>query len=211
MSYHNPNPANPFIKASDRYSRTEYYLDFESFAPALAKALGGTVADVEAGTIGSARLRVADLTLYIRPEFGAKFGRVEIMSGQPEPEKLIHYSDRPSFPSGSFDTGRALDKLAADIQRRIIAAAAAPAATLKARIEKTQSHRAKLEAAARELNAQFPAVQITVKDGTGVTHADVYYNHAGAYLYGRLNADGSLYVDRISGADPVKLFQALGL
>jgi hypothetical protein len=204
-------PSNPWVKEETRYSRPEYILDVPAFAAALAAQLGGTVEATESGFAGSARIRVGELCLYVRTEHGAKFGRVEIHSGAPEATDKLHYSERPSFPSGSFDTARPLDRLAADIRRRIIEPAAEPTAKAKAKLEANNGHRAQLEAAAAELRAAFPTVQITIRDGTSVTQADVYYSRDGAHLSGRLNADGSLNVERIWGADTVQLFKALGL
>lgn len=196
-----------YFTETERHGRTQIEFDSKRFLADLVAALGGSDADPE---YQGGRFNVDGLAVYLRQGYGAKVRRVTVTSGTADKDahRLAYARGSvPSFPSITIDPDRPLDVLVKDIKRRVIEASAEPMAALAALAAAQADTASQLKAAADRINAKFPGA-VTVSGDDTKRNADVYLNGAGSYLSGRLNADGTLYVDRV-GSVPAHKVEAL--
>lgn len=191
---------HPFIKL-DKWGSAAFAM--RDFATALAAELGAKTGEMEGGTYVVGHIALGDLALHLNAEYGAKMGRVKVSIGYAGP---YTYDRRISWPSITVDASRPLDKIAADVKRRVIEPAAAPLAQLREIEAALANGRAAVEAQAAKITKCYPFASVKVK--TGEAQADLYMNRD-VYLSGRLNANGSLYVDRLGTVPPERLSAVL--
>lgn len=198
-----------YFVATERYGRIEVEFDSKRFLSDLAAALGGTDVDPE---YQGGRFSVGELAMYLRQGWGAKARRVTINCGTTDKSahQLAYARGRvPDFPEISIDPDRPLDAVVKDIRKRLIEPAAEPLAALKSLASEQADTVATLRAHAERINASYPG-SVTLRDETK-SEASFYLNSAGCYLSGRLNTDGSLYVDRLGTVPSSKLDALLKL
>lgn len=176
----------------------EKKLDLQRFATDLAAAIGGE-AKPFTGEFDSDRYRIASIELgrevinLAAQDWGADKGKVHLS---------IYAGDVPSGPKGgqyatpriTVSPGRPMAALARDVQRRLIDAA--EPALAKQREYKAANDAFKLALAdnAKRLERLVPGMRVSfVRD-----EPSARFDMAGAYLSGRVNADGTFTVDRMA-------------
>lgn len=200
-----------YFTESEKYGRKEVEFDSKRFLADLVAALGGSNPDPE---YQGGRFDLGDLSIYLRQGYGAKARRVTISCGASDRaahQRAYSHGRLPAFPSITVDPDRPLDVLVKDIKRRVIDAAVEPLAALKAADAAQGEAFASLQAAAARINARFPGA-VTLSTVDTVREAPLYLNGGGsAYLSGRLQSDGRLYVDRVGTVDAEKVERLLAL
>jgi hypothetical protein len=206
--------AHPYIREIERYGCTERVFAMAAFARDLVPVLGAELQSDNETSIDSEfnrpKLIIGDLTIYLRVEHGAQKGRVGISCGNPALERQMT-GTRPDFPRITVDASRPLNKLAADIKRRVIEDAAEPLAKLRAMVSGQQSERAECEAHAAKIRDAFPQARIEFGDPLK-TEASFHMDGGGTWVSGRLQSSGALYVDRVGivrGARVLPLLKAM--
>jgi hypothetical protein len=173
----------------------EHILNVNALAADLAPLVGGVVDPEDKHVIA-----LGDLRIYIRAGYGAHKGRAEIGVHAPSVASQLNYQ-RAQWPKMTADAGRPVEKIAAEIKRRVIEPAAPVLADLKAQLANQLDQRSQIEAHAEAIRKAFPMVSVKFEDGQR-TQAQVYGNAGGAYLSARLNPDGGLYPDRVGSIGP---------
>jgi hypothetical protein len=187
---------HPYIREVEAYGRKERVFATAAFTADLAWALGARV-EKPGDTYDAGRIRHGALTLYVHGSRAHPLGRVEISAGAPELTRRL-IGRLPQFPSITLDAARPLDRLAADVRRRLVAPSDVIHAGLQDALAAQEAHRKNCEARVAELRAIFPTIQLDFTDDR-TTSARLYANGGGCYLAGRLESDGGLYVDRVGG------------
>ncbi|MFC3214630.1 hypothetical protein [Novosphingobium panipatense] len=203
---------NPFISSLSVFGKTEEYLDAAKVADALAKAWGAAVGECEPGRYGLGRVIFdSGLTVVIRSDH-RKLGKIEVFACCPHLERQLDVYSRPKFPKASADTAKGIEKLAADLKRRVVDEANVPLAQLHGRFESQTQKRDQLQAFADALAYQVPGLRVEVPEDKTKLDATLRLNVSGLYVSGRLSASGSVSFDRIDGVGNEKalaLLQAL--
>lgn len=175
-------------------------LDLKRFAGDLAKELGGKVVPNESQHDRYIRILINDTELTLSA--GWKSGEVNKVTVSIWPaEQALRHVDVPrgdgfELPSATVSASRPLHRVAADIKRRVIEPATAPLAKRRERLIQVGERARDLKKSAERLRKQFPGLSINTDQDRGQT-GTVYYNADGVYFNGRLNADGSVYPDRL--------------
>lgn len=199
----------PAYVGTDRYGVDNQLLDVAEFGKALAEALGGTLGETERGAYGRAVIDMGDdLTLTV---LGAQSGdKARIYASSP----LRHpaagsplYGDQFKMPEATVSASRPIEKIAADIKRRVIALAATPLANIREELARRQSSVSTLGTNAATLREAFPSLEITVDERNEV--ASVWGRDT--YLTARMYPNGSLVLDRIGALDADKARRILAI
>lgn len=183
----------------DHNADNRLVLDLTRFARDLAKELGGTLVPNEGPHDRWTRILVGEteLTLYA----GWKRGEVDkVTVNISAATQTLAHVDVPrgngfDLPSATVSASRPLHRVVSDIKRRVIEPAKAPLEKRRQRLAELQQQARTLVCAAARLRKRFPGLSVKTDD-RGQT-GTVYYNAGGVYFNGRLNADGSVYPDRL--------------
>lgn len=197
--------SNPFLITETKYNRDEQVLDLHAFAVALAKALKGKIIRHDADSIANDRyvsIEIEGAILGLTKGWKkSELEKVEVRIG-PIGLKL-GYNDTPrgdeyKTPEASVSTGRPMDKIVADITRRVIEPGKAPIAKLHEHAATCNQQANELLATAERFRKRDPNMKITVKDGERFS-AGLYRNVTGQpYLSGNIRSDGSVTLDHLS-------------
>ena len=182
---------------SDYMTTTQYgerRLDVAALMRDLAPLIGGVVTDNSDDWRG--RLDVDGLRIWISPEHGARKGRVEIGSSDPRTCRLHHGASALRFPSITVDASRPLDKIAAEIKRRVIEPGRATLQIVTGKLAMQNENDGQLAAHVAALLARLPFARIDVKQDV----AAIYASKAGGSVTGSMRSDGKIWVDRVSCA-----------
>jgi hypothetical protein len=195
---------HPYMRTVENYGRTERQFEIKRFCADLAPLVGAAVVCEDGSHDRPNLVRNDGLTLYVCGKWNAP-GRVSVSVGAPEiTRRLDHSHYVAKFPSATFDAARPLDKLAADIRRRLIEPAAEPLEKLRQALATQEGGRAATERHAAAILARWPAARITFADERK-TQATLYL----AGVSASLTSDGGLYVDRIGGVDSARTMRLL--
>jgi hypothetical protein len=172
----------------------------EAFGRALAQALGHAVhVDMPGSLYPNVTIDCGDgLKLYLRSEYGAKLGRVEVFAAFDGPGHRLETHERPKLPSAGADSARSIEALAKDITRRVIEPARPAIAAYRDALAKRENVTAGLKGMAKAMEASFPGLQVTLRDDNA-TEAQIYFNRPEVgYLTGTMNADGKCSFQRVA-------------
>lgn len=198
--------SNPFIVIPTEADRSSY-VDVAKIAQELAKAWGAEVGECEEGAFGIGRVLIDGLTIYVRG--GLQLSKIDVGASCPALErKLSHYA-RPEFPRASADTAKGIEKLAADLKRRVVDKAQAPLATLQASFSAQCGHRENLKAHAEAMRAAVPGLEVSISADETDTTAALRGNAGGLYFTGRLSSSGSVSFDRVGSIGNAKALKVL--
>ncbi|WP_066803316.1 hypothetical protein [Sphingomonas asaccharolytica] len=202
-------PANPFIVTPED-TRRDPYVDVAAVAKALAETWGATLGECEPGSWGIGRIVMDDLVVTVTAN-DQKAGGIRVYTGAPTITRLTGTLYDVEWPAAKADTGKGIEKLAADLKRRVLDPAAESVAAARAKLATMNTDRENLERHAAALTAAFPFLDIRIPEGVNKWEAPVYVVKDGVNLMGRLNSDGGLYLDRLSivGADRLPAFLAV--
>lgn len=189
---------NPFIFTTGTAGYERRYVDASQVAKALAAAWGASVGESEPGAHGIGRVVFESGLMVTVRDDSRKLGKIEVFAGCPKLErKLDHYS-RPQFPKASADTGKGIDKLAADLMRRVVEPSALPLAQLEQRFAAQTNDRENLKAHAEALQAAIPGLRVDIPGDETRTDASVGGQIGGVYVTARLSSSGSVSIDRLT-------------
>jgi hypothetical protein len=193
---------HPYLHTVQRPFGPERVFDMARFAADLAPLIGAAVAwrdDCDPHNERPRLERNDGLVLYPSSPYHVPAGRVRIGIGAPEIERRLKYRpDKAKFGEITLDASRPLDKIAADVRRRLIEPAALPLAAFRLALAEQDADRARCEAHVAAICERFPNVSAKFADERD-TQATLYANGGGAFLSARLCSDGGLYVDRVGG------------
>ena len=113
---------------------------------------------------------------------------------------------RPQMPQGNFSMSKGLERIAREAEKRILAPAREAHEHAKALADAVAGERDRLVATARDWQERFPHLEISVPSAADAYEASVHASSSrtGVHMTGKLSADGSLYVERITRLDPVR-------
>jgi hypothetical protein len=194
-------PAPDYIVTRESYGRTERVADVERFANDLSKALGGQpiIKGDESYRDRFAQFRLADGTVIGVSRTHQAWDMVSISI---DAGLKLSDNDRPSgekykMPSAKVAVTRPFARIVADIKRRVIDAAQAPLAELRAYGEMVGKRSDDLNATAERLRADHPGLSVSIKDNS-TYKGSIYRNSEGwPYLSGTFYADGTVSLDRL--------------
>jgi hypothetical protein len=181
--------------------------DVRAAAAAIAPILGGTVSPDYADSHWQAAVLMPDgLKVIVLKPYGSK-------------GEIVAYLPRPDYPGESVQCGKigadiakAPEKLARDIERRLLPLAAEKTAAARAKWTEQESARDDLERLAADF-AKLPGVRVSVeKAGTGDQRLEIHYYQEGkGGLTAEMYGSGNLYVKNVTawGADRESQVRAL--
>lgn len=180
--------------------RNQLVLDLPRFAADLAKELGGKVLASDSPHDRYTRVLVGDVELTLSAGFRRGETDKVTVSVWPASQALRHVDvprgDGFELPSATVSATRPLHRVVADIRRRVIEPSKAPIAKRLDRFNEQKRRASDLVRTADRLRKRFPGLSIKTDLDRGQS-GSVYYNNGGVYFNGRLNADGSVYPDRL--------------
>lgn len=185
---------NPFIKR-DRWDVP--FVDVAAFAAALSAAMGGTLTQAEEGPYGVGRFTVDGIEFWMRRDKGDK---VAVGASAGGLARQLHHSDRISWPSACISTARPIERLAADVTRRVLAPARECLEVTRAKVAEVEQRAADLMRHVEALRAACPWLDVDPRIEPGQCEAKVW-GWGDPYLTGRLYADGKLGIDRVAPLD----------
>lgn len=163
-------------------------------AEAIAPILGGTVSPDYADSRWQAVVLMPDgLKILVLKPYGSK-------------GELVAYLPRPGYPGESAQCGKigaditkAPEKLARDVERRLLPLAAEKAAAARVKWQEQESARGDLERMAADF-AKIPGVRVSVaKAGTNDQRLEIHYYQEGkGGLSAEMYGSGSLYVKNVN-------------
>jgi len=180
------------------HGRTRHEIDLVRFTADLAKALGGRVLDAEHG---EHRIALDGFKISLGDGW-RQSERGKAILGIRELEWQWLGSDEPSgegfrFPSIRVSVDRPLDKIAAEVKRRLITPAGPVAAARKAHAEKIATAKSDLARVAAKLRKDWPSLDVR-HDADASYNGSFHRNsNGGPYLDGRFYKDGRITIDRI--------------
>ncbi len=200
-----------YIITEEKYGRSEQVLDLHSFAKDLCKALSGKLTARDKDEI--ANDRYASFTLG-ESKIGLtkcwKKSELDKVSVTIAPANFnLSYNDTPrgpeyKTPEATVSTSRPLDKIVADIKRRVIEPSKAPIAKLREHAAACDQQRSDLRDIASNLRSRYPLLQVTVKDGERFSGKLYRNSNDEPYLSGSVHADGSVSIDRLGSLTPAQ-------
>jgi hypothetical protein len=181
-------------------------VDLARFVPDLAAALGGKVFRPE-GYLDSDERRNIELDGFV----------ISVSSVWNDPTKVsLHiseserkwlgsnepYGDDYKMPSIRISVDRPMKTLVADIKRRLLEPAKAPAAKRREYAAKLAASKSNLATVAAALRQRFPRLE--VRDPKDQVHSTGLYlnSDAGPYLSGTVYSDGKVSIDRLGQLSP---------
>jgi hypothetical protein len=181
-----------------RHGRRETFFDVAAFGRELCKALGGSELSPDTAADHYFHFQVGDAEISLSEGWhtnDCQRVHVRIMptnfalpSGQ-WPRGLI-------LPEASVPVAWPMDRIAADIKRRVIDASPEPFAALRRRQGQITAAATTLRLHAATLSERFGNLDIRVVEGDHHV-AQIYSRGNRTYLVGRLYADGQVNIDRI--------------
>lgn len=193
-----------YITTRERFGRQERVLDVQRFTIDLADLLGGTYIKPNPDNLdrgeryASLRLDDCEIGITVNWRCGEKvnvsIGPADLnfnARGYSRP-----YGDEYRTPNATVSVTRPIERIAADIKRRVIEAGKAPIAKLRAHAEQLDQAAKGLVSTVDRLRKRYPALQVKVEQGA-TTSGSIYSNGEGPYLNGRVYADGSVSVERL--------------
>jgi hypothetical protein len=205
--------ANPFISTRELWGKQEPFTDAAKVAAALAEAWeGATLGECEGGPYGIGRVMLGDLAVTIRAD-SRSLGRIEAIAGAPALTRQTGtlYGDQYDFPKASADTAKGAAKLAADLKRRVVDPAAEPLKAVQAKVQDYRDNRAGLERTVEAFRASFPTAEISGGQTIADWEADFRIPHGTSWITGRLNARGSITLNRVPSIAIDKAAAVFGL
>jgi hypothetical protein len=188
--------------ASDRPSYLpRKTVDLTRFVPDLAAALGGKVFRPEGYSESDQRLNIElDGFAISASQLWNDSTKVTLHINECEREWLGSnepYGDDYKMPSIRISVDRPMKALVADIRRRLIEPAKAPAAKRREYAAKMAESKSNLATVAAALRQRFPRLE--VRDPKDQVHATGLYlnSDAGPYLSGTVYSDGKVSIDRL--------------
>lgn len=195
---------SPYVTTIEKYNRPEQVLDLHRFAADVCKLLKGKIVQQKHDEIVNERyvsIEIDGAVLGLTK--GWKRSELDKVTVNIGPLGLkLAYNDTPrgpeyKTPEATVSTARPLDKIVADIKRRVIEPGKAPIAKLHEHAATCDQQRNSLVAVAADLRKRYPMLQVTVKDGERFS-AGLYRNaNDEPYLSGSVRADGSVSIDRL--------------
>jgi hypothetical protein len=176
---------------ADRWG--ERRLDITAITRDLAPLLGATPGKDE-GVDWRGSFDLDGVHFWLRPESGARKGRVEVHAYDPRQSRLHYGASFVRWPSITFDASRPLDKIAAEIARRVIAPARDAMAVITEKLAAQDADDAKLAGCVAKLQARWPFLRIDVKADV----ATIYGSKDGGSFTGRMRSDGQVWIDRVA-------------
>jgi hypothetical protein len=181
-------------------------VDLARFVPDLAAALGGKVFRPEGYLDSDRRLNIElDGFVISASQLWNDSTKVTLHIDEREREWLGSnepYGDDYKMPSIRISVDRPMKALVADIRRRLIEPAKAPAAKRREYAARMAESKSNLATVAAALRQRFPRLE--VRDPKDQVHATGLYlnSDAGPYLSGTVYADGKVSIDRLGQLSP---------
>lgn len=190
--------AAPFTATRETFGgRTETYFDVAAFVEALAAELGLVPMIEERGEWAVAKIDAGGgLTLYVHAQHGANARRVRLSSGMQAEWKLNHHA-RQDWPSITVSADRPLQRIAADVRRRLLEPSAPLVDASKARIAEEADRVQSLRTLAEQLPRECPGLQVKI-EGDNPRSAGLYLNRGKTYVLGQLSPNGEVHFERVA-------------
>lgn len=195
----------------NQYGHTEMNFDSIRFAQDIATELGGTAEPYGETYDKRAKIILPDsIELFVYWQgYGAaaKAGKVSI---EVQPDDVPYdlrpvYGSQYKLPSINVDTNRPLNKIAADIKRRLLPAAEAPIAARREYASKRQRKLSNMASARDSFAKEFPQFHVR---GENDKASFSYYESGKIHISGRINEDQSITIDSL-GALSAEQFRAV--
>jgi hypothetical protein len=190
----------------DKYLRTwnrESYLDTRQLAGDLAPLLGGKVLakaaddDMQSPVYESAIIELpGGLQIHVCTSWRDRVSKWVFRTGVDWriTGKLNGHYRGVNFPSANISASKTVERIAADIKRRLVEPSQAPLAEIMKNFADLQADTQEIAARMADLSTRFPWLTVRAeKDGTEI---ELYVNSGGSYLSARLSRSGTLYLDR---------------
>lgn len=208
MTTNTAAPGSPFIVRETIHGHERAYIDLAGLATALAPLLGGTVGECEPGQYGRGQMVFGDLRVFL---LATPNQRLDVRCGAPALQRITGHSSNTVWPSITLGLGKGLDRIAADIKRRVLDKAAKPLDDTRRTFDEIAARRARLVEAVERFRAAVPQASVTIPEDVCAWRARLYYNANGFYCSGTVDADGDVSLERTSTihADKVAAFFAL--
>jgi hypothetical protein len=201
-----------YIQMVERYGRTEQQVDVATFARDLAKALGGALLPATEDATSNRAIKIGPDVLAVRSNHYASKGRVTVSISAPD----VKWDDRNTYDKTHRTEdatvnpeGRTIERIAADIKRRVIDASLPALALQRAHAAQLAQGRADIVARAADLKAALPGLDIRVNEKE--RRAGIFNGASSHYLSGTLNADGSISLDRIGSMSTAKFLKIVAV
>lgn len=194
----------------DARGRTETKTDIRRFAADLARELGGELLpqkyDWSDANDRIAHIKLGNDELALHGNSYGDKGRVSVSIDAPE----INHDDRSSYDKSHKTEsakvnpdGRPIASIAKDIRKRVIDASAAALAAKRQYAADKIATRGGLDAQIAKLGKDIPGIQVSKRNASDLqASVSTYRINNGTYVDGRLNADGSVSIDRMSTVSP---------
>lgn len=197
--------------SKNQYGHTEMNFDSIRFAKDIAAELGGTAEPYGETYDKRAKIILPDsmelLVYWQGYGAAARAGKVSI---EVQPDNVPYelrpvYGEQYKLPSINVDTNRPLDKIAADIRRRLLPAAAEPMAKCRAYAARRQQALDNMTSARASFAQEFPQFHVR---GENDEASFSYYEAGKTHISGRFNEDQSVIIERL-GTLSAEQFRAI--
>lgn len=189
---------NPFVFTNGSAGYERRYVEAAKVAEALAAAWGASLGESEPGEYGLGRVVFeSGLIVTVRTD-SRKLGKIEVFSSCPSLERKLASYSRPKFPKASADTAKGIEKLAADLKRRVVDAAEIPLAQIKQRFASHTADREALKKHAWAIEADIPGLRVDIPQDETKTEGTIRGQLGGVYVTARLSSSGSVSIDRLT-------------
>jgi hypothetical protein len=196
------------------YGRKEYTLDIVRFTADLAKALSKLLPDAKVAVVPFKEdyanryqtIRVGADQLGISWNDWKRRLTVSIEAPDVRGDRNTYDKAQKTEEASVNPDGRTIERIAADIKRRVIDPSQEPLRLQREHAAKTAAARAEIVRKADALRAKCPTLDIRTHERE--QRAAIYGNGGGHYLSGTLYADGTVALERI-GSMPVEAFERI--
>jgi len=195
----------------ESYGRVERVMDVQKFAADLAKALGGTYVAPKPNDMGAgeryAHIIVDDCDIGITRGWENRNSDKVTFNIAPA-NCTLGYNDTPrgeeyKLPRASMSVSKPMNRLVADVKRRVIDPAKAPIAKRREHAAELKRRANSLVDVAAKLRAAHPGLEVKVADGSTYS-GSIYRNGDGPYVSGSVYADGTVSIDRMGTLSPAQ-------
>ena len=206
-----------YVVDRDEYGHPRQSIDLPQFAADLCKAMGGTLPPVNPDRTSYDLARYQSFALdgceigLTRGWHRNEWNKITVCIAPPADAKLTYnqtpYGEGYKLPKATITATRPMDRIVADIKRRVIEPAKAPIAKRREHAEQLRQNANDLASTAARLRKSHPNLDIRVEQGA-TSSGSFFRQGEGPYLSGTFYADGSASINHI-GSLTRKQFERL--